>query len=202
MTGFPQKSAPCSGCSRRASGSPRLAELAVRSRHPETPFANQAIESQRERGSAPRSDASFVPGKSFRPVKEPPSNPPVMRAFPPSRIVLLSRHAPCVDNGRRALRSRRSHYRQEIFMNKDRGQQKNAQGSQQGNQKRKDELKRQDHQKGMHGDQKNDKQDEDLGRPVKVGQGDQRSEDNHEDQGGKSKEEEESGRSRQSEPRR
>src|SRR6266446_1569732 len=134
MTGFPQKSAPCSGCSRRASGSPRLAELAVRSRHPETPFANQAIESQRERGSAPRSDASFVPGKSFRPVKEAPSNPPVMRAFPPSRIVLLSRHAPCVDNGRRALRSRRSHYRQEILMNKDRGQQKNAQGSQEENQ--------------------------------------------------------------------
>src|SRR6266478_7146456 len=103
MTGFPQKSAPCSGCSRRASGSPRLAELAVRSRHPETPFANQAIESQRERGNAPRSDASFVPGKSFRPVKEAPSNPPLMRAFPPSRIVLLSRHAPCVDNGRRAF---------------------------------------------------------------------------------------------------
>src|SRR6266436_4953506 len=196
MTGFPQKSAPCSGCSRRASGSPRLAELAVQSRHPETPFANQAVESQRERGSAPRSDASFVPGKSFRPVKEPPSNPPVMRAFPPSRIVLLSRHAPCVDHGRRALRSRRSHYRQEILMNKDRGQQKNAQGSQEGNQKR------QDDQKGMHGDQKNDKQDEDLGRPVKVGQGDQRSEDDRQGQGGKSEEKEESGRSRQSEPRR
>ena len=54
----------------------------------------------------------------------------------------------------------------------------------------------------MHGDQKNDKQDEDLGRPVKVGQGDQRSEDNREGQGGKSEEKEESGRSRQSEPRR
>jgi len=43
---------------------------------------------------------------------------------------------------------------------------------------------------------------EDLGRPVKVGQGDQRSQDNRQGQGSKSDEKEESGRSRQSEPRR